>query len=157
MSEAIKSETELQKHTVKLLETYARNDICWFAVPNGEYRKPKTAARLKLLGVRPGVADFIFLIDTKSFALELKWGKNKQTDSQLEWEEEWERAGGFYFIACTISEVISILRTINAVKQFAPLDTSFLPSIQRLSPRPRSSSARSPKGIGKRKRHGHRY
>ena len=67
-----------------------------FHVPNGEYRHPATAARLKTMGVRPGVVDFLLpyhVYDAgvdklyTGLAIELKRSdhSNKPTPEQEQW------------------------------------------------------------------------
>lgn len=109
------SENTIQQNLVKLLQAAGRHDICWFAVPNGEQRSAKTGARLKAQGVQPGVADLIFVIAQRPIALELKVEKGKQSLRQAEWQEEFERAGGVYYLAKGFDEAVSVLRRIKAI------------------------------------------
>jgi len=63
-----------------LLRVAARPDVFWTALEAGEYRTEKTGALLKRKGVKPGVADFMFLGKDGAFGghkivfLELKRG-----------------------------------------------------------------------------------
>ena len=110
------SETQLQQHCVKLLNAYGRPDIEWHHVPNGEQRNKKTAQRLKSLGVQPGVADLMFLIDGKAVALELKTEIGTQSKSQADFQERFERAGGRYCVGYGLNEVIAALIDIGAFR-----------------------------------------
>ena len=110
------SETALQQHCVKLLNSYARPDIEWHAVPNGERRDKKTAQRLKALGVQAGVADLMFLIEAKNIALELKTENGKMSKAQEAFQERFERAGGRYACAYGLSEAIAALIDIRAFR-----------------------------------------
>jgi len=59
-----------------------------FAVPNGGRRNAREAARMKGMGVRAGVSDFMIPVPRGMFMglfLELKAGKNKMTAEQKEW------------------------------------------------------------------------
>jgi len=109
------SEAALQTHVCKLLNAYARHDICWFAVPNGERRDPKTASRLKQQGVRAGAADLCFVIDGLMVGLELKTETGKPSKAQLGFREDLERAGGRYCCAFGLNEAIAALIDINVV------------------------------------------
>jgi hypothetical protein len=120
---AVISEAQLQMHVVALLNAYARPDIEWHHVPNGEQRHPVTARRLKLMGVRKGVADLMFLIDDRSFAVELKAGNGRQSPDQIEWQERFERAGGLYFIARDIDDAVSVLKFIGAFRTNVSITT----------------------------------
>ncbi len=57
--------------------------------PNGGFRNVREAARFKKMGVRSGFPDFILLIPRHgygSLCIELKVGKNTQTENQQEFE-----------------------------------------------------------------------
>lgn len=56
--------------------------------PNGGYRNPVTAARLKAMGVRRGFPDITIWLPRGGFhglAIELKAGRNKATAEQIGW------------------------------------------------------------------------
>lgn len=110
------SEAELQMQVVALLDAYGRHDICWFHVPNGEKRNSVTGLRLKRMGVQPGVADLILLVDGKPFAVELKTEKGAQSPVQAEWQETFERPGGAYFVARGLDEAIGVLSAIKVFR-----------------------------------------
>src|ERR1035437_5964559 len=103
------SEAALQTHLCKLLYAYGRQDICWFAVPNGEKRSPKTAQRLKQQGVRPGASDLCFIIDNWFIGLELKTETGKMSQAQHTFEEDLGRSGGRYCCAYGLNEAIAAL------------------------------------------------
>ena len=110
------SEEALQQTTCKILEAYARPDIEWHHVPNGGKRDKRTANLMKLAGVRPGVADWMFLIDGLSFALELKTEVGVQSQDQIDFQERFERAGGKYFIAFGLDEALGVLAGLNVFR-----------------------------------------
>ena len=120
------SEAALQTHCAKLLYAFGRSDICWFAVPNGEKRSPKTAARLKQQGVLRGAADLCFVIDRKFIGVELKTEIGTVSKAQHQFKEDCERAGGFYFVAFGLNEAISVLITIRAFRPDVHINTSNL-------------------------------
>lgn len=110
------TEADLQQQVVKLLEAYARQDIEWHHVPNGEYRHYRTAGRLKKLGTHAGVADLMLTINGRSYAVELKKEDGRQSITQERWQEQFERAGGFYFLALGIDQAIAVLTSIGAFR-----------------------------------------
>jgi hypothetical protein len=60
-----------------------------FAVPNGGHRHPLTAMKLKREGVKAGVFDLFLPCALGGFHglfIEMKYGKNKLTDAQREFE-----------------------------------------------------------------------
>ena len=59
-----------------------------FAVPNGGHRDPRTAARLRAEGVKPGVPDVFLPVAAGGYHglwLELKAGKNNPSPEQKAW------------------------------------------------------------------------
>lgn len=59
-----------------------------FHVPNGELREKSVGARLKQMGVRPGVPDVLLPIAARGYiglAIELKVGTNTTSDLQDVW------------------------------------------------------------------------
>lgn len=95
-------ETQLQKSCVRWFRLqYRRYNKLLFAVPNGGKRDPITASRLKAEGVVPGVSDLIFLYPNGIYpflCIEMKYGKNEQSEHQKEWQEDVESVGGLYLV-----------------------------------------------------------
>lgn len=110
------SERVLQEHVVKLLNAYARPDICWFAVPNGELRNHKVGVQLKAAGLRAGAADLSFVIDGRFHAVELKTEIGTLSAKQLSFREDLERAGGFFHVAFGLQEALGVLSGIRAFR-----------------------------------------
>lgn len=75
----------------------------------GNERSSKAeAGRLKWLGVKPGVADWIFT-GPPLVAIELKVGKNKPTKKQAEWGRVLEGWGGHYYVCRSLGDVLGML------------------------------------------------
>jgi hypothetical protein len=110
------SEAALQQHVVKLLQAYARPDVCWFAVPNGELRNYKVGVKLKQAGLRAGAADLAFLIDARFHALELKTEIGTLSPKQLTFKEDVERAGGLFHVAFGLDQALGVLQGINVFR-----------------------------------------
>lgn len=76
-----------------------------FHVPNGGARHIVTGARLKSMGVKPGVPDVLLPVPSRSIvnyaglAIELKAGNNKPTDHQLWWLAELRVTGWYTVVA----------------------------------------------------------
>ena len=109
-----------------------------FHVPNERASKGEVK-RLKWVGVKPGVADWLFTGPPVS-AIELKWGKNKQTSAQSNWAnqfvsgwdghldlDEWaevvpvETLGQFfapkYYICRTLFSAVDVLYTRGLLRK----------------------------------------
>ena len=73
-----------------------------FAVPNGGYRSPKTAAAMKEEGQLAGVSDLIFLHRNSRYGallIEMKTPEGRQSDRQREWQKAIE-AEGYRYVVC---------------------------------------------------------
>lgn len=94
-----------------------------FHVPNGGFRNITTAARLKKMGVKPGVADVFVMLPEGGYSglwIEFKSAKGKQSDYQKEFELMAVNAGYEYRIARSPEDGIEIIREylkINASTQ----------------------------------------
>lgn len=55
------SELALHKNVITLLAFSAKPRVIYFHCPNGEKRSARTGAKLKAMGVLPGVADIIII------------------------------------------------------------------------------------------------
>lgn len=96
-------------------------DLLWWHTPNGGKRNAREAGRLKAMGVRPGVADLLFIwklsgnfID--SGAIELKAGKNALQESQKDFQEKWIGIGGHYALCRSLDEVMGALESWGVPK-----------------------------------------
>ncbi len=110
------SELALHLNCACFLRAYARNDVMWFHVPNGERRDGRTAVKLKDMGTRPGVADFIVIAQGRVHGIELKDG-GSQSKAQQAFQCDLERAGGHYHVARSLEQFIGILNAIGAVRR----------------------------------------
>ena len=70
--------------------------LLWFHVPNGGSRNKIEGAKLKRMGVLAGVSDMIILQKSKVSCIELKIGKNRQRDSQKEFQKRINELGAGY-------------------------------------------------------------
>ena len=98
-------EDSLQMYGALRFQQACRKTV-WFHVPNGGKRDKITAFRLKKMGVRPGVADFIILCRKLPLAVELKRPKTgRQADNQKGFQAAWEAQGGVYELVRTPQEI----------------------------------------------------
>lgn len=111
-------ESGLQIQLVTLLRWAVRPDVLWRHIPNGEHRDPRTAAKLKAMGVLPGSADLEFHWCEgvegggkvrRLLHLELKIGNRKPTDSQVGFALAVRLMGDEYHVARSVDEAIAIL------------------------------------------------
>lgn len=113
-------EDDLQRYVVQLLKLCADRRLVWFAVPNGEARSKRTGAKLKAMGVRPGVADFAFTLPGgRSAYLELKTATGRPSPEQRVFRSDAEAAGALYALARSPEEVEAVLSAWGALRRRA--------------------------------------
>lgn len=109
------AEFQLQKAVWQHLMLYRRPKVLPFAVPNGEARSARTGAKLKSMGVVPGIPDIVIVIHGMAHGLELKADGGRPSEAQTAVEAQWNAAGGRYAVATGIDEALSILRRWGAL------------------------------------------
>jgi hypothetical protein len=110
---------QLRGKVVQLL----RDDVVMFHIPNGEIRDIRTAAKLKAMGVLPGVADLQFMWKEAPYGwllrvlfLELKAPGKKPTDSQLLFKTRAEACGAYWACADNIDDALRIVGEYGLLK-----------------------------------------
>ena len=113
-----KEVNDLHIPLVAMLRWCLRPDVLFRHVPNGEHRDPRTAAKLKAMGVLPGSADLEFHWTEKTLMhpkwrrvrhLELKTDRGRMTDSQTEFALAVRLLGDDHHVARSLDEAIVIL------------------------------------------------
>jgi hypothetical protein len=112
----MRPEDALQCRLIQILREFARPDVVYFHVPNGDLRDRATAAKLFHMGVRPGVSDLVFIVDGRCHFLELKEGKGRMSNEQTVFMEDAERAGASYHCATGFNEAIAAINEIGACR-----------------------------------------
>lgn len=95
-------ESELQRQCKAWFDLqYPEYKKLCFAVPNGGRRNAIEAKIMKAEGVEAGVADMLMLIARWGYhglCIEMKYGKNKQSELQKEWQKLAEGQGYKYVV-----------------------------------------------------------
>ena len=84
-----------------------------FAVPNGGSRNIIEAKNLKAQGVKSGVSDVLLLIPKKGYSclcLEFKTPTGKQSEEQIEFQRQAEKASNKYVVVRSVKEAIDTLK-----------------------------------------------
>lgn len=108
-------ESQLQQQCVMWFNyepKYRKYEGLLFAVPNGGQRSKKTATDLKKEGVVSGVADLILDVPNKQFhglRIEMKYGKNKQSDAQKLYQQRVTAQGYQYSLCYTFEEFQQVI------------------------------------------------
>ena len=111
--------SELQIHIslVARLRLQCRPGIVYWHTPNGEERDKRVSAKLKAMGVLPGVADlqFIFPCAAPNLFLELKARGRGLTEDQQFFRDLMRAAGHFYEWTDSLDDAVRILRKHNVL------------------------------------------
>jgi hypothetical protein len=117
------TEKQLQIQIVNYLKIMERQGkiITFFAVKNDFLGGAKNNAiyinSLKAQGLRVGVSDLIILTSSKTLFVELKVGKNKQTQSQLDFEKQISKCeNATYFVVKKLTEMEGIVNNEKICK-----------------------------------------
>ena len=106
-----KHEEILQKSIIEYWDyKFPKNKLNLFHVNNnaGGTEAIQITYRLKKLGVRAGVSDLVLIWD-KVYFIELKAGKNNQTESQKMFEDACFNKGHQYLVIRSIDEFIDFV------------------------------------------------
>lgn len=105
--------TEAQEQAVLFAWAAYFPELRWmYAVPNGGYRNPKEAAHLKAQGVKAGVADICLPLPRGKYHglyIELKVGKNKPTEKQVEFLTAVSHAGYAAVVCYGAADAIDVI------------------------------------------------
>jgi len=71
---------------------------------------PARLAKLKRMGLRPGVADLVFIKDSRAYFLEMKKPGEKQSDNQIDFQFDCAVVKAQYAVAWSFEDAIKILR-----------------------------------------------
>lgn len=117
-----RSAKELQIHcaVADLLRVAAHPATIWFHPANGEERSASVGAKLKRMGVLPGVADFaLTLPDGRSAFLEIKTADGVQSLHQIAFEARCRELGVSYAVVRSLDEAGTILAYWGALRKLA--------------------------------------
>lgn len=91
-------------------------DCLFFHVPNGEHRNAITGAKLKAMGVKAGVPDYVLVMpDGRCGFVECKVGKGKLNDNQIAFTARLDGLGHVYAVCRSLDEWIALLRAWGVV------------------------------------------
>ena len=115
--------SELQVHIAIAghLRHRAVAGLFWFHPPNGELRDKATAAKLKAMGTKAGVPDFVLLHRGRLHGLEIKRHDGRVSTEQHVARREIEAAGGIWAVAHGVDEALAVLRAWGLLKTAEPV------------------------------------
>lgn len=118
-------ELQIQIALIQHLKLRVRPGVMYFHVPNGETHDERAGAKLKAMGVLPGVADLVFVWNDDAsiqqpclrvLFLELKAKRGKESTSQIIFSVAVQRIGCAYRIACSLDDALAVLKEFDLLK-----------------------------------------
>lgn len=103
------SEDNFQKSVARYLDMIG---AFWFHCPNGGSRNGIEAAKLKAMGVKPGIPDCLILDQRRGYsglAIELKVGYNKPSEQQYEQFDKLVVRNWMVVVSWSLEEVIKAI------------------------------------------------
>jgi len=103
-------EHNLQKSMITWFDMqYPKLKLCLFAVPNGANTSQRAGAYMKSEGLRSGVADLVFCYDGVTTFVEVKTQKGKQSDTQVNFQDQMASQGFTYKVVRTLDEFMELI------------------------------------------------
>jgi len=109
------TEADVHLAVVAHLRARCRPDVHWHHPATGELRDPGTARKLQRMGVKPGLPDFLLLIEGRLHGLELKRVRGgRVSPDQKAMHVELVAAGAVVAVAKGLDEALSVLTSWGA-------------------------------------------
>ena len=116
------NEADIQIQVADLLRLHERaRGFIFFSCANEAMGAARSGAalgrmaRLKRMGLRAGVADLIVVKDGRTYFLEMKAAKGKQSEAQSNFEYDAYYAGAPYKIVRSLDEAVKILQSWSII------------------------------------------
>jgi VRR-NUC domain len=108
-------EFNIHKAVVERLRWQCRPGVEFWHTPNGELRDPRLGAKLKVMGLRPGVSDLLFFWNDdgerlRMLCLELKARGEDLSDNQRAFKQAMKNLGAYFEVADSVDEAVRVLR-----------------------------------------------
>jgi hypothetical protein len=111
-------EQQLHAFTVQLLRVCAAPGVLWLHIPMGVQSSHGGMAGkwARVMGARPGTADFLLIKDGRATFLELKTERGKLSPAQKLFSGLAGLAGADVHVARTPEQVVSLLRDLGMLR-----------------------------------------
>ena len=110
------SESTIQENIVELLSRLAPGRFLFFSIPNAQFIsylpknvKYKMIAKLKRMGMLPGVADLCVISEGEAFFIEVKTATGKMSENQKLFLKACHDVGAPYALATSAQDVQILL------------------------------------------------
>lgn len=98
------------------LKLTARPGVLWFHPANGGRRDKSEAAKLKAMGVQPGIPDLMLVADGQTYGLELKTATGRLSQDQSAMLDALAAAGVTVAVSHGLDDALVILRQWGLLK-----------------------------------------
>jgi hypothetical protein len=109
----------MQRALVQIVRLSECPNVIWHSIPNEGARSARFGAELKAMGLKPGVADMIFVIDGKAHYLELKSSTGRLTDTQRLFAADCRAAQIPHGVAYSLDEAVDLLTAWGAIEKIS--------------------------------------
>lgn len=99
-------EKDIQKTIIDFLRYYG-----WLVIKNNTVGIYKKSTGKYIPSQAVGLADLTILKGGRVIMLEVKTAKGKQSDGQIEFQENWKEKGGEYYVVRSVEDVEEIILT----------------------------------------------
>lgn len=110
-------EQALQTSCVRWFRLQYPNGLLFCNNNNTDARNPIKGYFNKCMGVLAGVSDLTYVNNGLVIFIELKHGKNKQSESQIEFQKKVEAYGFKYYLVYSLESFIKIINQFNQSTQ----------------------------------------
>jgi hypothetical protein len=107
-------EQELQYECIKWMKRHLSSEVVFFHVPNGGKRSMREGAIFKAIGVLAGVPDLIIAWPGTIAAVELKAGKGRASEDQIEVQARMSAIGWHVSEVRSLDQLQLLLRNLGA-------------------------------------------
>jgi hypothetical protein len=108
------TEEQIQGAVCDFLDSALPADAVWFHPPNGGHRHAAVAAKLKWLGVKPGIPDIVIVWRGRAIFIELKAQKGSLSEAQKAMQSRLVLSGAVVFeVARSVDEVEGFLKGVG--------------------------------------------
>ena len=113
------AEEDLQCAIVQHLKLWGRSDVIWYHPANGGARSKRAGARMKMMGVVPGIPDLAFVLsDGRAAYIELKAAGGRLEAPQRAFQAKCEAMHVEYAVCHSLDSALAILRAWGVLPDY---------------------------------------
>ena len=109
-------EAALQKAVIQHLRLRHKPGVLFLSIPNEAKRSAVMGGHLKAMGMLPGAADLLIVVQGRALFLELKAPNGVVSESQWAFGGAATEAGADYYIRCNLDDALNVLEAWGAIR-----------------------------------------